>query len=53
MSKGESLLYLNAIGLNHDELKYITQKFEDPFKIIDDVKNLNEEIRIESKIKEK
>ena len=53
MSKGESLLYLNAIGLNHDELKYISQKFEDPFKIIDDVKNLNEEIRIEAKIKEK
>lgn len=53
MSKSESLLYLNAIGLNHDELKYITEKFEDPMKIINDVNNLNNEIRIETKIKEK
>lgn len=53
MPKRESLLYLNAIGLNHDELKYIAEEFEDPTQIINDVKNLNDEIRIENKIKEK
>lgn len=53
MSNRESLLYLNAIGLNHDELNHICSTYENLDDIINNSNLLSNEYLIERGIKRK
>lgn len=53
MSNRESLLYLNAIGLNHDELDHICNTYDKLEEIINNTDLLSNELVIEKGIKRK